>query len=187
MTEDARAIHAILHLFGHATGLHTNMSKSSFIPICCQHQDTSPLQQILGCTQGSFPCTYLGMPLSDRKLRRVDLQPAVDRLAGKCSGWNIDLINLIGRVVRVQVVLSAMRTFQMIAIPQAKWINQKTDKIRRPFLWAGQSAVSGGKCLVNWKSICRPTTYGGLGISNLEYHGAALRTRWLWQQAKLPD
>uniref|UniRef100_A0A453SA40 Reverse transcriptase zinc-binding domain-containing protein n=1 Tax=Aegilops tauschii subsp. strangulata TaxID=200361 RepID=A0A453SA40_AEGTS len=28
---------------------------------------------------------------------------------------------------------------------------------------------------------------GRLGISNLEYHGAVLRTRWLWQQAKFPD
>lgn len=127
------------------------------------------------------------MPLSDRKLCRVDLQPNIDRLAGKCSGWKVDLINLIGRVVLVQSALSAMPAFQMIAIPQAKWLDQKIDKIRRPFLWAGKNSVSGGKCLVSWKSLCRPTEFGGLGISNLEFQGAALRARWLWQQAKFPN
>nr|XP_020201086.1 MDIS1-interacting receptor like kinase 1-like [Aegilops tauschii subsp. strangulata] len=45
-----------------------------------------------------------------------------------------------------------MPAFQMIAIPQAKWLDQKIDKIRRPFLRAGKNSVSGGKCLDEfWK------------------------------------
>lgn len=187
MLQDAMAINSILQKFGTATGLHTNMSKTNFYPICCESVDTSALQSTLGCSRGSFPCTYLGMPLSDKKLKRIDLQPTLDRLAGKCSGWKIEWINLMGRTVLVRAVLSAMPAFQMIAIPQAKWLDVKIDKIRRPFLWAGKNTASGGQCLVSWKKLCRPTEFGGLGIPNLEFQGAALRVRWLWQQAKFPD
>jgi hypothetical protein len=39
-----------------------------------------------------------------------------------------------------------------------------------------------GKCMVAWKSRCRPTNLGGLGISDLQLAGYALQTRWLWLQ-----
>lgn len=41
--------------------------------------------------------------------------------------------------------------------------------------------VSGGKCLISWKTVCRPKELGGLGITNVMAHGRALRMRWLWQ------
>ncbi|KAE8804075.1 hypothetical protein D1007_20038 [Hordeum vulgare] len=116
-------------------------------------------------------------------MRKVDLHPAIDRLAGKCSGWKIDWItSLVGRVVLVRSVLSAIPAFQMIAIPQARWLDQRIDKT---FHWAGKTTTAGGKCLVNWKAVCRPTLLTCL--VNLESQGAALRVRWLWQQAKFPD
>jgi hypothetical protein len=36
--------------------------------------------------------------------------------------------------------------------------------------------------MVAWKSCCRPTDLGGLGISDLQLAGYALQTRWLWLQ-----
>lgn len=36
--------------------------------------------------------------------------------------------------------------------------------------------------MVNWRWICSPKEFGGLGIKNLECYGRALRLRWLWFQ-----
>jgi hypothetical protein len=47
---------------------------------------------------------------------------------------------------------------------------------------AGKDTANGGKCLVAWDKITGPFQYGGLGISNLQLQGWALRVRWLWME-----
>ncbi|KAM0911367.1 hypothetical protein ACQ4PT_013525 [Festuca glaucescens] len=77
----------LLKAFGNAMGLQVNFSKSSVTPISCNQIDTASLATSFGCLEAQFPCRYLGMPLSDKKLRRNDLQPAIDKLYGKVKGW----------------------------------------------------------------------------------------------------
>jgi hypothetical protein len=40
--------------------------------------------------------------------------------------------------------------------------------------------VKGGKCLVNWNTLCHPKPLGGLGILNLEIMHTAFKVRWAW-------
>ena len=40
--------------------------------------------------------------------------------------------------------------------------------------------AKGGHCIVAWTKVCLPKQLGGLGISNLQSLGWALRMRWLW-------
>jgi hypothetical protein len=68
-----------------------------------------------------------------------------------------------------------------------KWLIQKLDKIRRGFLWSGTEQVSGGQCLVKWKSVRRPKHVGGLGVLDLEMFSRALRLRWLWFRFTDPE
>lgn len=41
--------------------------------------------------------------------------------------------------------------------------------------------------LVNWKSICRSTKSGGLGIKPLQLKKKALLAKWLWRLGKELD
>lgn len=179
--QECSSITKLLHLFGEASGLKCNFSKSTITPICYNGLMVESLATQLECPVMNFPWTYLGMPLSCTRLRRVDLQSCFDKIAGRLKSWDQSHMNLDGRLIMVKHVLSAMVVFQMISIDQPGWLLKGVDKLRRGFLWEKKEKASGGKCLVNWSAVCRPLEFGGLGIHNLQMQGTALRMRWLWQ------
>lgn len=185
--QEMKAVHDMLDAFGMASGLRTNYGKSSITPICCGELDMEAIAGELGCPIKHFPCTYLGMPLSDSRITRTDWQPALDKVYGKMKGWKLAHFSMDTRLSLVQQVLSAMLVFQMIAIDPPVWLRKAVDKVRRGFLWESKEVASGGKCLVNWRGVCRPRELGGLGITSIEAQSTALRMRWLWQAWTEPE
>ena len=80
-------------------------------------------------------------------------------------------------------------TWRSIAFPEQKWLIRKIDRLRRSFLWRGETPdkVYGGHSIINWPTTCRPKAKGGLGVLDLERFARALRLRWLWYQWKHRD
>jgi len=177
----------ILNAFGMASGLRTNLHKSSIIPIRCDDVSLEPVRDTLPCTVAEFPCTYLGLPLSNKKLRKADLMPWIEKVADKLPGWKAVLMNRAGRITMVRFVLSAIPIYLLIAINVPKWFINAIDKIRRGFLWKGKEQANGGCCLVAWEKVSRPLDFGGLGIINLEVMAWALQARWQWHKKTRTD
>ena len=178
--EDLQLTKDLLRCFGEASGLQTNLQKSCVIPIQCDEGVLEEVNNTLQCNTASFPTTYLGLPISDKKLRRGDLLTWIEKIANKLPGWRASLLTLAGRAVLVQFVLTAIPIHLLIAIKVPKWFLRAIDKIRRGFLWSGRKQANGGCCLVAWEKVMRPIDLGGLGIHNLEIMGWALQMRWLW-------
>lgn len=172
----------LLAKFGEASGLKTNLQKSCVVPIRCDQDHLELVEQHLPCTQAAFPCTYLGLSISDKKLSKADLWPWIEKLGNKLPGWKASLMNMAGRSTWVRSVLSAIPIHALIAIKVPKWFIKAIDKIRRAFLWKGRKQINGGACLVSWEKVQRPLDLGGLGILNLETMSWALQARWLWFQ-----
>ncbi|WVZ62593.1 hypothetical protein U9M48_012327 [Paspalum notatum var. saurae] len=179
---DLWAIKLILDYFGHASGLHTNLTKSSASPIHCSEADLALTSDVLGCNVKEFPCTYLGLPLTLRKPTEEVFLSLIDKVADYLLGWKAPLLNKAGRLILVKVVLTATSIHHLIALHLPKWVIKAIDKKRRGFLWKGHEQANGGNCLVSWERVQRPLEYGGLGIHNLEILGWSLRIRWLWAQ-----
>ena len=82
----------------------------------------------------------------------------------------------------IKSVLRAVPIYSMMADSLPPWAIKEIDTICRKFLWVSKDASVRGKCMVAWKTACRPTEMGGLGITDLKLAGYALQTRWLWLQ-----
>ena len=177
----------ILHLFGNESGLVTNIQKSSVLPIQCNVDHKETIQTHLPCQMVEFPTTYLGLPLSLHKLTRAQIQPIIDKIADQLPRWKADLLTKAGRKNLVQFVLTSMLIYLAMAMDLPSWALRAIDKIRRGFLWKGRREARGGHCLLAWPKVTRPVELGGLGISNLQQLGWALRMRWLWLQKTEPD
>lgn len=77
----------LFSVFGEASGLQTNLSKSCVIPIQCEGEIINIVNKTLQCTTTSFPCTYMGLPISNNKLRRCDLMAWIEKVADRLPGW----------------------------------------------------------------------------------------------------
>jgi hypothetical protein len=76
-------VRAILQLFGAASGLKVNFTKSSATLLRCNVEDAAPVTQTLGCPIVDLPITYLGIPLTIRRPTAAQLQPLVDKVANR--------------------------------------------------------------------------------------------------------
>ncbi|WVZ49550.1 LOW QUALITY PROTEIN: hypothetical protein U9M48_000897 [Paspalum notatum var. saurae] len=165
---DVLALHAILEVFAGCTGLCTNLDKCSITPLHCSLEEVA--LDTLGCRLVQFSCTYLGIPLSYKRVPRSMEQAIVDKVALRIPKWKGNLLSLAGRTVLVKSTLSTIPVHVSIACGLSAWAIHAIDKLRRAFLWSGSDAMPSGKAKVAWLSVCRPVIYGGLGV------------RWLWFQ-----
>lgn len=145
------------------------------------------VQSILCCRLEPFPITYLGLPLSLRKLRKQDVQPLLDRFSKKFAGWKPKFLSAGDRLTLIKSVLFALPVHYLSVLELPQSAIKEIDRKCRGFLWKGQEEVSGGHCLVAWKSVCMPYEKGGLGIKNLNFFGMALRLKWLAKRGEHRD
>lgn len=103
----------------------------------------------------NFPLTYLGLPLTLGRLKVAHVQGTVDKSRTKHAGWQGRLLNLAGRRELVRSVLSAMPIYLLTSVRVPKQQNEDIDKMRRHFLWVGDSELTGGNVKWNgrkWRS-----------------------------------
>ena len=80
----------------------------------------------------------------------------------------------------INSVLDSLPTYMMSVFPIPKSVITRLDKIRRKFLWQGNSERKGYN-LVKWDVVIVGKKHGGLGIRNLLNQSKALMMKWLWK------
>jgi hypothetical protein len=94
----------------------------------------STLAAILGCKASNFLITYLGLPLSNKRLTREAYQKLIQQEEHCLAGWKAGLLSIGGRLVLLNAVLTAQPIYYMLAFLLPKWVITKLDKIHRRFL-----------------------------------------------------
>ena len=92
---------------------------------------------------GSFPFTYLGLPLKPTTLSKMEWQPILDRIDKRLASWKGHTLSRGGRLILVNSVLTNLPLYHVILFPSAVG-NHHIDRLRRAFLWKADRSVTGG-------------------------------------------
>jgi hypothetical protein len=142
---------------------------------------------VFPCQLATFPCRYLGIPLSIYQLKKSGMQPLVDAVVGRLPARMGRLMSKAGRTTLTKVTQSTIPIHVAIVLKLCPGIRHEIDKIRQAFIWTGTDRANGGQCMVAWSRVTRPVELGGLGVLDLETLGYALRLRWSWLARVDPD
>lgn len=143
------------------------------VPINVSDAQFDILAQTFGCAKGSFPFTYLGLPLSLTKPSVADFWP----LVSKCERRLVfvsSFLSQAGRLQMTNVVFSALPTFAMCTYLLPKTIIKQIDKFRKHCLWCGSNINSKKPPKAAWKMVCDSKENGGLGVLNLQTQNESL-------------
>jgi hypothetical protein len=87
LEHELRAIKEIFRIFGEASGLHVNYSKTTATLIRGSEEDPTMVSTVLGCAIADFPIKYLGLKLAIRPLTKDQWQPVLDRALNFLPAW----------------------------------------------------------------------------------------------------
>ncbi|KAJ3688152.1 hypothetical protein LUZ61_017316 [Rhynchospora tenuis] len=171
----------VLSNFALLIGLRVNDTKCLFVPISIPVSSLPRISSILRCDPKELPITYLGLPLTIRRPKKILFQPLINAFQRKLDGWKARFLSLGGRLTLVKSVLTALPLHYMQVLKLPRWVLKHLEGIRRRFFWKGNDKCLGGHCLVNWSTCCLPKANGGLGIIDLERQNQSLLMKWLWK------
>jgi hypothetical protein len=163
----------LLQNFSDSTGLRVNYTKSMMLPINISEERLELLARTFGCSKGSLPFTYLGLPLGTIKPKVQDFLPLVNKCEKRLGGIS-SMLSQAGRLQMTNAVLSSLPTFYMCTLELPKAVIKQIDKFRKSYLWTG-SNVNGRKVpKAAWEMVYKSKGEGGLGVINLELQNQAL-------------
>jgi hypothetical protein len=176
--EKARNLKLILSAFELLSGLKINFHKSELFCFGEAQDDANQYAELFGCGLGSFPISYLGIPIHHRRLTLAEWKIVEERLQIRLSSWKGKLLSLGGRLVLINSVLTNMVLYMISFFQLPKGILHRLDYFRSRFFWQGDSEKKKYR-LTKWNVVCRPKNQGGLGIHDLEVKNKALLGKWL--------
>lgn len=125
----------ILVDYADSVGLKINFNKSTLIPINLSQSRTDEIAHIFGCTVGTMPFAYLGLPMGTAKPSVLDLMPLVHGVERKLS-TALSLMSIGAKLTLVNSAITSMLIYAMCMIKLHPRVIEHLDKLRRYCLWA---------------------------------------------------
>jgi hypothetical protein len=86
---------ALLNTFAESMGLKVNYHKSNIYPINISQERMEVLAGTIGCQIGTFPFTYLGLPMGTTKPKVEDFLPLVQGIERRLTTTSNFLTKLV--------------------------------------------------------------------------------------------
>jgi hypothetical protein len=171
-----------------ATRLAVNFDKSCMLPINVTDEEIQQLAYDFGCIVGTFPFTYLGLPMGTTRPSIQDISPLVCKIERKLTK-SMNLLAYGGRLQLIQSCLQSMPIFFLCSLHISPGIIKPINRIIRHGLWGKKEDGNGKQSLASWDMICIPKSAGGLGIMDFGKQNDALLIKQLhkfYNKAEVP-
>jgi hypothetical protein len=146
---------SLLQTFATSSGLRVNYSKSMMVPINIDDQKMELLSNTLGCSIGSMPFTYLGLPLGTTKPKVIDFLPLISKCERRLASTSM-FLSQAGRLQMTNVVFSSLPTFTLCTFKLHKTVIKQIDKYRKHCLWRGADINAKTPPKAAWDMVCLP-------------------------------
>ncbi|KAJ0870075.1 putative RNA-directed DNA polymerase [Helianthus annuus] len=167
----------LLRCFHLSSGLKVNFNKSHLYGIGVSNEEIGNMASILHCTTGSFPFTYLGLPVGGNMGLVKNWKPIIERFEGKLTLLKARTLSFGGRVTLIEAVLGNLPTYYLSLFNAPAQVIKHLERLRRKFLWGGctdKNKISWAP----WYKVVAPKEDGGLGIGSLVSANKALMVKW---------
>ena len=144
------------------------------------------LCEILGMHSTPNLGKYLGFPLKLPGSSTQDFNFVLDRVQSKLLGWKSKLLSMAGRVILSQYVISAIPSYVMQGCVLPNRVLNGIDRVNRNFLW-GSTEEAKRMHMVNWKTVTKPKSKGGLGIYEAQGRNLAMAAKLCWRMDNAVD
>jgi hypothetical protein len=111
----------LMIFFEKLSGMHINYHKSDLTSINLSEEETQLYAKTFCYKIGNFPFTYLGVPLHHEKIRREDIQPIIDKIMKRISGWKGRLLSYGARLTLLKACLTSIPIYLISIIKFPKW------------------------------------------------------------------
>ena len=138
-TAQLNNLKALLISFAASSGLKVNFDKSLMLPVNLSATRLDELAANFGCSKGTLPFAYLGLPLNLTKPSVADFWPLVSKCERRLATF-FNFLSDAGRLQMTNAVLTAFPTYTMCTYLLPKTVTKQIDKFRKHCLWRGSDA-----------------------------------------------
>ncbi|XP_060216591.1 uncharacterized protein LOC132644058 [Lycium barbarum] len=121
-----------------------NKSKSSYYMFSkVSHELSQQVATVTGFVRGQFPFTYLGVPITHARKRKVDYTELLKKVKDILQTWKGKLLSYGGKAVLITSVLQSIPIHVLSAIRPPKCVIKELDRIFARFFWNNKEE---GRC-----------------------------------------
>jgi hypothetical protein len=153
----------ILYCFEWLSGLKINYHKSEAFVFGMNDDGERRVVNMLNCKLRRLPIKYLGVPLSDRKIKSEDMSWLSNKIAKRIPPWKDKQMSSGARLILTSNCLSSLATYVMGFYLLTQGTHKKMDRVRSRFFWR-EVGDSFKYHMVKWQVVCRPKEFGGYGL-----------------------
>ncbi|PKU76817.1 Putative ribonuclease H protein [Dendrobium catenatum] len=163
---NANKLKTCLQHFATVSGLHINPSKSAII-FSSNDPTNQTICEELGIYNINLHLTYLGIPISPKRLKASHFQPLLSKITALLAGWKNKFLSFVGRVqfIKFTIINSIAYWIRGSIIP--KGCCDTINKLCSKFLFHN-NLVERKLHLISWSKVNTPKDAGGLGIPSID-------------------